>query len=1694
MRSIFDWLTRMALQFRPLTILVVIVIMAIGGVSATQLNQELLPPVEFPQTIILGQVSGMTSEQVLTVMTERLEEALLEIPEILNVESQTTASIGVIITASTEFGIDQDALRAEIRAKFDDVYLPTRRIAPDSNESTEVFVARLMGDLDAATLIYLAEQQANFLFQLSPEAWDTLSVETTEALLAYLAQQQAETEDSKTALEQLVEQEVIPRIEAVDVVARVQIDGGQPLPGEDAAIAAEAIEEEIDDNSLLLQLSPAVWNVVRAKIDDLGAQNQTAVERFAEQAVTIPEEPPTLPESWQFDAFNDASDLQEMVSFTRTLPNIFNDFVTDGEIEGALGQTDDLTVEIVERMLAIEPTLAQYFEAEQLTALTPEVYEALPQDQLTIDAFTRNELAATFLARDLTGNVAQPEPVDLPSAWQIQPPALLSFSFADIPLATFSVFSTITPDESSTETIEADETTDEDSAAADDASDAESARTDDAGETIPDYPQGPALPALYAFFGDQCGFELDTADDLLEARVPASFADPLLGGDTSPVAVYNVLPQLSAFAGDLLGGGGDAAAADSPAGADFEIPCGFDNFGFAQITQLAGPLAECDLSLPDVLNRGQLNVEPLINATITCPSAEVWRYIEETEPEFIDGLSTEVVNLFDAETYLAVESLSPILTGPWDTLGDRPEFDAMPLETGNDIVEFSNGSPSAFLNEINSVIGEEYDGFRIQLFDALTPNTIAYFVAVEEDFYANLEAGVVLSFSQDTLAAIPDGVIASFDEDVASEVTAIANGEREPAVTQVATGTSDRIEPREDAPPLNPQWDQIAGFLGVELENAFDLFRFPQQIGTPAGFINGLFNSPNGSSFAPGLLGNMPVDAFFYIADEDPDFINNLEPRALNLLNEDIYDQLPQSARDRAEAGEVFIPDTQVTRTNGAPSLLVTIYKDADANTVAAYAAVEEIINEIDANNDDIATQVAFEQSSFIEESITGVIREGSLGAFFAIVNILIFLSGDIWGQRGRIIVGIGVIIVFALVSLLLVVQAGSVEQAFDTDNALFLFSVLGIIGMFAGVGILLWPGRLPYPSWRSTLVIGVSIPLSILSALMLMRWLPVGVAAILEPFGDNSVTVFIQKLAPQGLTLNIMTLSGLTVAVGRLVDDSIVVLENIFRQMQSGMDKKEAVLSGVRDVSVAIFSATSIAVIVFLPLGLTGGLISEFFLPFGVAVTYTLLSSFVAAITVIPVLAYTFISPEHVPADEETWMQRAYVPTLERILGSPVGRWTVVLLAIISFGASIYLFGQRPAAFLPDFGEPEVSINVTLPEGTSIIETNEQVTRMEDFLLNEIDAEQITTVRTVVGGGGLGFETLLGGGGVSENAANITLSVATSRDIEMLEATVSERAIEIFGEENVEVSVGTLSSGGFGGFELLISGADQETLASYEDEVIEVLESLPELQNVTSNLASEEEENEDAPPTFVRVNGGPAITFTGEVLTEDTINFVNDAIMTLEEEIDFPEGVNIGQGFDSELQSEGFNSIFVAMSIALVFVVLILVLVFSSPIYWLAVIFSVVVAPFGAAVALTLTNRVLGISALIGLLMLLGLVVTNAVVLIDRVSSNRFERGMSLYDALVEAGSRRVRPILMTALTTIVGLLPLSLGLAEGAIIAAELGTVVIGGVISSTLLTLIVVPAAYYLLTPLNDGFLRLVGRDPASGVSDSNTGKTQ
>jgi multidrug efflux pump subunit AcrB len=1073
----------------------------------------------------------------------------------------------------------------------------------------------------------------------------------------------------------------------------------------------------------------------------------------------------------------------------------------------------------------------------------------------------------------------------------------------------------------------------------------------------------------------------------------------------------------------------------------------------------------------------QLLIVPLqngldANKLIGEVSPEVITYINQHDPKFLWQLTPGVYESF-SDAVLKLPQVAPPLADTWKTLAERPQFKASGLANAADVVTLGDGKASQVLNTINQTVPKNFAGYEVRLFDSLSTGTLRYFAAQEADFYKSLDAEVLKKLSPAALKQLPAQALNGMDAATTATLQAIAEGKQDSAAKQLASLYTTDLPPADpSAPAINSDWGLVANFFGIELNTADDFFRFPANFPfkTPAAFMNNMFSTPQGAAFAPNLFGKMPKDAVAYMLKRDAKVFDELQTEGLQLLPKDVLSALPQDLQDRATSGGTpFKPTAAVTRTNGNNSYLVTIYKDRTANTVEAFHKVEEKLKEIQSKDQAITVGTAFEQASFIEESIAGVAREGGLGGVFAIVVILIFLSTGLWARSPRRTTGIILLVLFVALLALIVITGintagGDASKAF-AGEAILLPAMLGL-GALAGLLILIWPGNLPYPAWRSTLVVAVSIPLSLCIALAVMKWVPPFMHDLLAPGAETSPLLgFIIRLFPASITINIMTLSGLTVAIGRVVDDSIVVLENIFRHIQEGEDKRQAIISGARDVSVAIFSATVITVVVFLPLGLTGGIISEFFLPFGLAVTYSLLASFVVAITVVPVMAYLFISRSDVGGTEHnSIMERAYLPVLKWALASGRNKAIVLVVALVSLGIGGALFGTRPQTFIPGLGEPQISVAISLPAGTKIADTNTKVAELEQYVQTAAKAD-VSKVQTIVGSGGASFESLLlGGSSVSENIANLTIGVEDQAKLDNWAQQIRSKAEDIFGKENVKVSAASISDQGFGSFALVLSGP-QDQLAAFNQKVLDTLKGTPGLANVASNLAVASGDA-DTPTSYIRIDGESAVRYTAELEGQDTLGMTAKAIEAITKLPDLPKDVKVSQGFESQLQTEGFRGVGVAMIIALVIVVIVLIVTFRSFVHWLDIVLSIVVAPVGAAVALTLTDRVLGISAMIGLLMLIGIVVTNAVVLIDRVQSNRRERGMSVRDALIEAGDRRLRPILMTALATIFALLPLAIGLSKGAIIASELGTVVIGGLFSSTLLTLIIVPVAYSLL----------------------------
>ena len=773
------------------------------------------------------------------------------------------------------------------------------------------------------------------------------------------------------------------------------------------------------------------------------------------------------------------------------------------------------------------------------------------------------------------------------------------------------------------------------------------------------------------------------------------------------------------------------------------------------------------------------------------------------------------------------------------------------------------------------------------------------------------------------------------------------------------------------------------------------------------------------------------------------------------------------------------IPTTGYARTDGQPSVTISVSKTSGANTVDVADLVTAALEAAKARNPGLSVQVVSDLSGFIKQSRDGLVREGGLGAVFAILTIF-----------------------------------------------LFLFSL------------------------RSTLVAAVSIPLSIFTALVVML-----------------VT---------GVSINIMTLGGLAVAVGRVVDDAIVVLENIYRHRARGDERTRAVLDGAREVAGAITASTATTVAVFLPLGFVGGLVSQFFLPFALTVTFALLASLLCALTVVPVLAYWLVDRIKLDVDENgepkhsIWV-RAYAPTIRLALRNRRTKWAIVAFATVLFFGSFMLLPSIPTQFINAGGEKVLSVSMSPPAGTGSTAVLAKTIAAEQLLRADPNVELIQA--TVPGEGDTGLQTVTAAfAGRAANSATILVRLDPSVDLK----AYTKRIAGLLGPitsagYNVAVSEATGFSAG--GINVIVSGVNPAVVKSTSQAVVAALRSNPDLVNVRSDLAEAaplvevtvnpnrafgaglstaqvaaevrtilvpqratrialgdqptvdlyvrvdparvnsvaslstlpvgtartvplgtiaDVRKVDAQGSITRIDEQPASSITAEITSENTgavSTAVGEEIDRLKADGTIPSSVTVRLAGVTQQQNTAFGGLFTSMAVAILLVYVMMVLTFNSLVTPFIIMFSLPLATIGAFPALFLTGRPIGISSLIGFLMLIGIVVTNAIVLLDLVERLKRE-GHSTTEALVEGGKTRVRPILMTAIATILALIPLAAGLNQGSIIAAELGTVVIGGLFSSTFLTLIVIPVVYSLVDGGKSGLAdRLRRAEATTGDAEAN-----
>ncbi|KKK38834.1 multidrug transporter AcrB [Mesobacillus campisalis] len=720
---------------------------------------------------------------------------------------------------------------------------------------------------------------------------------------------------------------------------------------------------------------------------------------------------------------------------------------------------------------------------------------------------------------------------------------------------------------------------------------------------------------------------------------------------------------------------------------------------------------------------------------------------------------------------------------------------------------------------------------------------------------------------------------------------------------------------------------------------------------------------------------------------------------------------------------------------NGEEGLFIVVTKDTSSNAVSVTKEVAAAAEKLNKKFKQQETTVVLDTGEMIQNSVHTMMKEVLLGALFATIVIMVFLRNV-----------------------------------------------------------------------RSTVITIVSIPLSLCFTLFL--------------------------LSRSGITLNILTLGGVAVAVGRLVDDSIVVIENIFRKRQSEPFSVSMIMVATKEVGSAITSSTLTTVAVFLPIGLVSGSLQEFVLPFALTVTYSLLASLVVALTVVPVMSAGLLKnaklPEHKPPAAFT----------NFVSWSLDHKKTILLVSGFLFAGSIGTYFAMPKGAVDSSGADFVVATLAYPNTTPVEEVRENSLELEKFILgreevlynitqmgNSAEAAQFGQVGSPTQ---TSFSIILKEkdkthallSAIEEQKDNYPGAELTVAAASMMGASSSEITVDVLGDsiEEIELAANEIKKAlsGIEGVESVSTNLEEKKMVySFEvrpeeanaqqvaQQLSLMLNRVPigavelqgqktpvfveplldpkqpdDLNDITvlahqgpkpiSEVAKLQGKEE---PTSLYHKDGVLYARVSGVVDSGKISDIAAEMNTLlfagkdKGGLDLPKEVEVAVGGASVQQSDDFTDLFITMAASVGIVFLIMVITFKTIRAPIAILFSLPLAAIGAILGLLVSRIAVDITALLGALMLIGIVVTNAIVLLDRVKQN--EKKMSIRESIVEAAAVRMRPILMTAVATICAMLPLLFKKAEsGVLVSQSLAVVVIGGLAVATLLTLVVIPVVYELL----------------------------
>ncbi|MGB9660462.1 MAG: efflux RND transporter permease subunit [Moorellaceae bacterium] len=764
------------------------------------------------------------------------------------------------------------------------------------------------------------------------------------------------------------------------------------------------------------------------------------------------------------------------------------------------------------------------------------------------------------------------------------------------------------------------------------------------------------------------------------------------------------------------------------------------------------------------------------------------------------------------------------------------------------------------------------------------------------------------------------------------------------------------------------------------------------------------------------------------------------------------------------------IRDTQAERTSlalldGQPSIGLSIQKQTSGNTVSISRAVKKAIKEMASElPPGVAVEPVIDNARYIEASISGIYRDMLLGSLLAMVLILLFLR-----------------------------------------------------------------------NFRSTLVIGVTIPVSVITTFVLLYF--------------------------NHMTLNLITLGGLSLGIGRMVDDAIVVFDNIYRHRQLGEPPETAAINGAREVTNAVVASTLTTVAVFLPVAFIEGLASQLFTPMALTVAFSLLASLAVALTVTPMAAARILTGS-LPRDEEVahnflhslrsgaWMVRLSA-FYRRVLGwSLQHRGAVLAIAAALFAGSLALVPAVGVEFFPFSDQGTISITVELPKGTLLSQTQAVADRVVSLVREEPEVKSVYEVVGSSSGGRAVFSNE-----ETPEMANINVTLVDlkerRRSSEEVATAIRQKVQKIAGAKITVTATSGLASGGMSQspVQVDIHGDDLDTLKELAEQARRTIAQIPGITTAESsftqgrpqvevvinreraalfNLSAsqigntvatavggkvatqyrvggdeydvrvqlplssrqklEDLENliiisssgvqvplkevaelklDTTPTTINRYNQDRVASVTADI-TGRPLGDVMQDVRAKMAEIKLPPGYEIDYRGQTQMMMEAFGQLGIALILAVILVYMIMAAQFESLFHPFIIMFSIPVSLTGVVLALLLTGRTFSITAFLGVIMLAGIVLSNAIVLVDYINLLR-RQGMPREEAILQAGATRLRPILLTALTTILAMVPLAMGLGEGSEMQAPLATAVSGGLLASTVLTLVLIPVLYTVLEDL-------------------------